>query len=77
MDTGFPKKIMLKQKDRARDDDSKKSHRALAQNDGGSAADFASALASPPCYFAFAVGGELLVGHHADQDDGSHHREVE
>jgi len=38
---------------------------------------FASALASPPCYFALVVGGELLVGQHADQDDGSHHREVE
>ena len=38
---------------------------------------FASALASPPCYFALAVGIELLVGQHADQDDGSHHREVE
>ena len=38
---------------------------------------FASALAGPPCYFALVVGGELLVGQHADQDDGSHHREVE
>ena len=38
---------------------------------------FASALARPPGCFALAVGIELLVGQHADQDDGSHHREVE
>jgi hypothetical protein len=50
---------------------------SLVQSYGGWAARFASALASPPCYFALAVGIELLVGQHADQDDGSHHREVE
>ena len=50
---------------------------SLMQSYGGWAARFASALASPPCYFALAVGIELLVGQHADQDDGSHHREVE
>src|ERR1700730_13457335 len=38
---------------------------------------FASALARPPGCFALAVGIELLVGQHADQDDGSHHRQVE
>ena len=47
------------------------------QNCGGQAADFASALASPPRCFALAVGCELLIGQHPDQDDGSHHREVE
>jgi hypothetical protein len=47
------------------------------QSYGGMGGRFASALARPPGCFALAVGIELLVGQHADQDDGSHHREVE
>ena len=43
----------------------------------GQAADWVSALAVPSCDLAFAVGLELLVGQHADQDDGAHHSEIE
>lgn len=34
-------------------------------------------LASIRPWFALAVGLELLVGEHPDQDHGAHHREVE
>jgi hypothetical protein len=50
---------------------------SLVQSYGGIGGRFASALARPPGYLALAVGIELLVRQHADQDDGSHHREVE